>query len=475
MTGSGSSLPAIPLHVTFEEVCRDLRKPGGVDARFSTMATIAEHRSDFVRAAHATWKRWHVEAVHQILVFDAFAKAEQARPIGTPAKEFADFQRALWRRVNDAIVWSVWGSQRHIVKRLCLYRPRTFLAESNAAMVMNVISQLNANPLNLALWTDATSCVDIGDVLWIPDGLRPDPEFLELKEGPVNEAILDMVALQGAELETRLDQFHTKYGRRGFKQIQRIIRQKRVGDQVLNLLRDERGVDPASGSEIEIVDLGVQPEFYDDSLNALLCTALESHGEVIELVAECLWVYANADPAVSRVSAEQRFERFLAEKLPRAYCRGRLARREPTDRDRIASLLWSFYQPIAKPLFLRELDPHLVGSAIAGELAFKIFVYLDVERFAALIDSSGATWKWGTDKELRRSVSSPSALRPVTFSGKLPVIQVGECRTSITDPAMVQMLFDGVTPRTIARMLVAHGERMHARAHGHDSGAGAPK
>jgi hypothetical protein len=465
----------IPLHVTFEEACRDLQKPGGEDPRFSTITTIAEHRCDFVRAAHETWKRWHAEAVHQILVFDAFAKAEQARPIGTPAKEFSDFQRALWRRVNDAIVWSVCGSKRHVVKRLCLYRPRTFLAESNAAMAMSVISQLNANPLSLAVWTDATSCVDIGDVLWIPDGLRPNPEFLELKEGPVNEAILDMVALQGAELETRLGEFHSKYGERGFKQIQRIVRQKQVSDQVLDLLRDERGIDPVSGSEIEIVDVGVQPEFYDDSLNALLCAALESRGEVIELVAECLWVYANADPSASRLSAEHRFEKFLAEKLPRAYCRGRPARREPTDRDRIASLLLSFDQPIAKPLFLRELDPHLVGSAIAGELAFKIFVYLDVERFAALIDSSGATWRWGTDKELRRSVSSPSALRPVTFSGKLPVIHVGECRTSITDPAMVQMLFDGVTPRTIARALVAHGKRMQARAQGYDSGEGAPK
>jgi hypothetical protein len=182
---------------------------------------------------------------------------------------------------------------------------------------------------------DATSCVDIGDVLFVQDGLQPQPEFLELKDGAVNEAILDMVALTGEERDARLAEFVDKHGEGGIKQSKRSLRQHEISGQALKLLHEERGIDPVSGSSIEIVDLGIVPDDYDEALNALLGTALERHIEVVELVGECLWVYANADPAVSRTQALQHFEAFLEAKVPRAYRAGRPARLEPTDRGRL--------------------------------------------------------------------------------------------------------------------------------------------
>src|SRR5205814_499021 len=132
-----------------------------------------------------TWKKWHNKAIEEILVYDAFAVREKSHTIGPAAVEFANYNRATWRRVNDAIIWLLMGAQRHVVKRLCLYRPRTFLQENNATSAMSTIAMLNSDPMSIAIWNDATSSVDIGDVTYLKRvGADQELWFLELKEGP---------------------------------------------------------------------------------------------------------------------------------------------------------------------------------------------------------------------------------------------------------------------------------------------------
>jgi hypothetical protein len=216
--------------LTIDQASTALSKPAGDSPRFSSIATIRDNHQDFVRACHKTWKRWHEEAVEQILFFDGFALRDKSHPIGPEAEEFADYNRGVWRSINDAIIWSVFGAKRHIVKRLCLYRPRTFLSESNAAAAMSTVATLNADPLSLAIWNDASSCVDIGDVLYIKDGRVPHPQFIELREGRVNSEILEIAQLNGAELEARLRKFQERHGKSGMKQFHRVLRQKQIGD-----------------------------------------------------------------------------------------------------------------------------------------------------------------------------------------------------------------------------------------------------
>ena len=142
------------------------------------------NRAGFVRACNDTWKGLHEESVRQILDTDAAARSGHSDSTGPSAKAFADYHRVIWRRVNDSIVWTVFALDRLRVKRLCLCRPRTYLAESNAAKVMEFVRQRNADPLALALWADATSCVDIGDVLVTPDVAQQRFEDFLNKELP---------------------------------------------------------------------------------------------------------------------------------------------------------------------------------------------------------------------------------------------------------------------------------------------------
>jgi hypothetical protein len=111
-------------------IVRDLNEPAG--GGFSSLESIRADYSVFLQKTHNTWKRLHDQAIDELLTFDAVARCEREGPIGHGVGQWADYERALWRRVNDSLIWSLCGLERHTVKRLCLYRRRGYLVEANA-------------------------------------------------------------------------------------------------------------------------------------------------------------------------------------------------------------------------------------------------------------------------------------------------------------------------------------------------------
>lgn len=443
-----------------ERAATALQTPAGESPKFSSFDAIRENRDEFVIECHKTWKHWHGEAVREVLIFDAFAEREKQHPIGRGALEFANYNRALWRRVNDAIVWAVFGGQRHVVKRFCLYRDRNRLVENNAEVAMDAIAAMNANPLSLALWTDATSCVDIGDVLLVEDGRVPQPRFIELKSGKVNDEIFRFTQLEGEEAQAAIHAFISKYGKAGVKQFERMMRQHRTADQALELLAKDRGTDPVTGMEMEVIGIDVEEETYDETLNALLMQAIDGPTEVMELVAGCLWVYANGDPAFLRNAAIRRFRELLAARGVHPATADELDKVRADDKDRIVRLDWNVFHQMARPIFHRNLHPRVTASVMSGALLHKTLLYFDLGRFAECVTQAGATFAWASDKTVRRANAMRADIRPSTFKGRIPEMRMGSARMYLSDPNLVQMWFDGLTPRTIVKRSIAMEERI---------------
>jgi hypothetical protein len=438
---------------TFRDAAEAMARPAGRKPEFATIEEIAKHREPFVVACHQTWKSWHERAIREILVFDEMLRRNNARPVDG-VRQYGEDMSALWRKVNDAIVWTLFGAERWLVKRLCLHRPRTYLAESNAKSMLSLLQGLNANPMSFALWNDATSVVDVGDVTYIENGLKPEPAFFEVKEGVVNDEILELVTLKDQEeVEARLSAFAEARGEKGVKQLQRFIRQSQTASQMETLWTELKGTDPVTGEEIEVLNLGVEHPPYDERLGALLQQALERGREVFELVEDCLWVYAIADSAVSRHAALARF-RSLLEKNGVGISSG-TERLMPHDRDRIVELRWGSRQPLAKPVFLRAFIPEIVGSLACGKLAHKVFVYLDWARFATLCERCGVRFGWSSEKEGRRMLAEKATMRSALFRGRVGYIHVEDGQFAITDPDLVRMYFDGTSPRVIIENAIA--------------------
>ena len=241
-----------PIETAIDQVIRDLKTPAGESDNFSSLESIQKNRALFVERCHETWKRLHIESLQRLFFFEGFLRREKTNPMGRAAKEYAEYHQALIRKINDSIIWSVFGLERHVIKRFCLYKKRPALLESNPDEVYAALDAFNARPMSLAIWNDATSCVDIGDVTYVDNGMQPNPEFIELKSGEVNAEIAELLALQGEEHSLKFEEFKTKRAQAGVKQYERVLRQQKTGEQALSLLANDQGVDPVTGQEMRV-------------------------------------------------------------------------------------------------------------------------------------------------------------------------------------------------------------------------------
>jgi hypothetical protein len=382
-----------------EEAAKELGKPAGDSEMFSSPEAVFRHHSEFVLRCHATWKKWHREGVRQLLFHEGFLRREATHPIGRGTREFGEYNRAVWRRVNDAIVWSLFGGQRHRVKRLCMYRKRGDLSDSNPDSAMAAVAEINARPMSFALWNDTTSCVDIGDLTVIDNGLMPVPRFIELKEGTVNEAIGTILMADGDAREAAIKTFKEQFGKKGTAQLDRVLRQKQIGDQALALLVNEKGIDPLSGFEISVIETAVAPQTYDKTLATMLEIALAEGKWVAECIDGCLWVFVNADRKLGLHKGIERFDKLLHDRIP-GHSVPRSREHPRWDRDRIRSLSASVHHPMARPLYLRQLQPSQIASVTYGVLRDNVLLYLDWSGFGRLIQKAGGQFKWGSKKDV---------------------------------------------------------------------------
>jgi hypothetical protein len=106
------------------------------------------------------------------------------------------------------------------------------------------------------------------------------------------------------------------------------------------------------------------------------------------------------------------------------------------------------------------LSVDAIASTLCGDLRFKVMLYIDWNRFDTLCNDAGASFSLLGGKAARRARSMRSNVRPPLVSGRLPQIKVEDVRMSVTDPSLVRMLFDGTTPQTVIKSMIAHAELM---------------
>jgi len=448
-----------PIETSIDQVIRDLKTPAGDSVEFSSLESIQANRASFVERCHSTWKRLHNESIERLFFFEGFLLREKTNPMGSAAKEYANYNQALIRKINDSIVWSVFGMQRHVIKRFCLYKARPALLESNPGDVYAALRTFNALPMSLAIWNDATSCVDIGDVTYVEDGTQPNPEFIELKSGEVNAEIAELLSLQGEEHSLKFEEFKRKRGQAGVKQHERVLRQQKTGEQALDLLANDQGIDPVTGQEMRVVDISTKQDSYDAALGQVLTNVLDGRLETCELIAGCIWIYANSDPSINREQAAVRFINTLSNRISQEHLRN-IRRPGPHDRDRIVPLIWGLHQPVSLPLFLRSLSAEIIAAALCGELRHKVMMYIDWSRFAVLCKEAGASISFLGGKAVRRSRAEPANMRLPIIGGRLAQLAIEDVKAGITDPMLIRILFDGITPQTVINDIIAHAQIM---------------
>lgn len=429
------------------EIIQLLRQPAGDDPRFATMEGMQKHRIDFLSHVHDAWKRVHDRALDQILQIEAFLRSPDASKFPPGFASFLRYSMAIWRRVNDALVWSL-GFEGHDVRTICHRRDRPALSYANPTSIRRLLAMLNRDPLTFALWADATSCVDVGDVICRSFSGGPTG-ILEVKEGSVNDRIVDLISSPG-DLEARVQQIETfsqLYGEKGIKQLGRVAKQFDLLAGVQKILQSGHGFDPHWQAHVFVHEVQTRDQSYDHSLAAML--DLSNERPVIECIDRCLWVYIDRDPAKTLADRVQAFSAALFRRSPTIREWNRQWR-EPETLGGVIALDANLFEPVAVPLFFRPFSAITIREILLGSLKDRVLLYFDWVEYAAIVKGLGAELTWSSRKAARAQHSLPYHQRLMMVGERIPQIALPNGRAIQGQSKVYRVLFDGILPSVVA-------------------------
>jgi hypothetical protein len=122
---------------------------------------------------------------------------------------------------------------------------------------------------------------------------------------------------------------------------------------------------------------------------------------------------------------------------------------------------------MARPLYLRQLQPSQIASVTYGALRDNVLLYLDWSGFGRLIEKAGGDLRWGSKKDAGRARATNRHIRPPLIGGRLPKIHVGDAVGYISDPNLIEIFYDGVTPWSMAQIAVLEMHRMISEHQSH--------
>jgi hypothetical protein len=455
---------AIPLQDELPAIIESLRNPAGDDPRFATLEAIAANRPTFTEKAHATWKTLHNRSLDEILTLEGLLSLAKTKKF--PAAMVWYFRRCLtvWRRVNDAILWILIGHRDHIVRTVCHRKDRPQLASANPDAIRGLLNRLNSDPMTISIWSDATTCVDVGDIFCRSHSGKPSG-FFEVKGGVMNDRILDLMQAKGTpdEIVTQIETFAATYGEKAVKQLERVVRQRHQYNQIMDIIEEDQGYDPRRGAEVAIEESSAQLHSYDQELEAILDTAY-TEGPILRCIDRCLWVYVDRNQDKSPDQKVQEFQAALNQTSPDTL---------PWIEEHFAGKLP--FQPVlleenldcpeAIPLFLRPLKAETIRDVLFDGLMHSVYLFLDYKALGEIVAEQGADLAWSTFKEGRTQQAKPKGQRLLTIGERVPRIQLPNGSYIRGFSKLYRVFFDGITPSSIVaqyiEMMTSHETVTH--------------
>ncbi|OGP91928.1 MAG: hypothetical protein A2156_00295 [Deltaproteobacteria bacterium RBG_16_48_10] len=436
------------LQSVIESAVNVLREPAG--KKYKTIEDIRCDNDQFLKDFHTGLYLLHVLTIRAIIdAEDNLLETGRDTKAARSSHKGWTRLRQLFRCINDAIVWIALRDEPALfIRRTCRKQPRGNLRDQNHDSIMKAMQHLFAGGEFLPIWNDATRCIDISDItLFSPRGIS----FLELKTGNVNEQILDMMGkTNSVEILSEFGAFFEKYGQKGIRQIERVIRQGDRSSKLIELSKHDNVFDPF----LEVERCAITPdqplERYDTELPPLF-QDLRSRDFVALSIDNCLHVLAlNRLRGVSIEKGRELVRQHLQDKI----CRP--TSEEIDCREVILNLESSFDYPTAMPIMLRPWSSEDIAGICLGHT--EVYFTFDVNAWGKHLRS--ARLAWSSKREGKKELNKPRDDRLFIVQDRIPQIvnQKGD-RLSIGTQFLQIMICEGIRPASLA----AYYERVFDR------------
>ncbi len=343
------------------------------------------------------------------------------------------YQEKVLRSIADTIAWKMIGRDITTARRLYAGEEVIDITNSNIeSCIRSVNAIMQEDSANMALISDLTSFIQVGDILSY-NYKQKALEIFEVKEGKVNGEILDILKTfmsnkckysLAKSLELKDHNFH--------KQFDRVIKQADKDSSVMKTIETGEGTDLYTGLNVKIPKEAIVVDDYTDIFNPLIEKA-HKKGWSIEVIDNCLLIGV-----------------YFIKKMPSSAFEAWI---EPFDRiTPTYDFRYSFNLPTNCPLFAHDIyDNYLIDIAL-GDIVIKMAVAMD--DFLTLCNKAGLNYKWLSKKETARINSNvPTSNRIFELDGRGIELIIGDKNLYLGDGTILRMFSMFTKPESAIDLL----------------------
>jgi len=333
----------------------------------------------------------------------------------------------LFRGIADSIAWQFIGKQLCYARRLYKGHPQPDLKYSNFDSVVFAAEHFNNdNPGGMALISDLTSFIQVGDLLLI--GPTGNMSIAEVKEGKKNHDILkfmDFYLQHGCERS--FFYFAQQEGPDSVKQLGRMLRQAERMGHVKEVISKGVSVDPDTNIGVIIPENYVFLDSWDDELNRVLAES-ERKGWAISVIDECLFLGCYSEESMIKVG-HMVFNSWFDN------CGGT----HSCPRSRLVDCM---LDPLAVPIFNLNIPSESKFDILFGRK--QVCMAINVESLLEQCMKEGLQVRYATNKEASRLDNKDA--HPYRYNGKAIFIGNGKTEIVIADGIFLRIMFHGQRP-----------------------------
>jgi hypothetical protein len=333
----------------------------------------------------------------------------------------------LFRGIADSIAWQLLGMQLCYARRLYKGHPQPDLRHSNFDSVVLAAEHLNNNnPGSMALISDLTSFIQVGDLLLM--GPTGNLTIGEVKEGKKNHDILkfmDFYLQHGCERS--FFYFAQQEGPDSVKQLGRMLRQAERMGHVKEVINKGISVDPDTNSKVIIPENYVYLDSWNDELNYVIAES-ERKGWAISVIDECLFLGCYSEESMRKVG-HMVFNSWFDN------CGGT----HSCPRSRLVDCM---LYPLVEPIFNINIPTQSKFDILFGRK--QVCMAINVESLLEQCTEAGLQVRYATNKEASRLDNKDA--HPYRHNGKAIFIGNGKTEMGVADGIFLRIMFHRQRP-----------------------------
>jgi hypothetical protein len=335
--------------------------------------------------------------------------------------------------IADGIAWQLIGGEIHVARRFYIQEKSSkYLDSSNIKHAIETAEEINKDPNAVALISDLTSFVQIGDLL-----IRSSEKIgiLELKEGKVNEEINEFLAKSdNTESAVTDEKLKEVFNETTIKQLKRIQRQQDRILKVTTILNNDKGIDPVSGHEIFIKTPTIFTDNYHEELSKLQ-VELQDKIWSYNCLENCLHIGMYRDNGIN-------MSKFLIAEILKS----------KTSNYKVIDWL-AITHNLSEPIFGKPFSPEFIIDVLTSKV--KIIIGLDFDALIETFNVFGLKSRWLTEKETMKLQQSKLGENIVIINKRgIAITLVDKKELIISGGTISKILYDNILPSSIAKSIL---------------------